>query len=175
MRDLVLASPVFWVVQPLYLFVGTLAAIAVYFTAHKVESRYRTLLWLDTIGMAAYTVMGAAKGLALGFGPSVAIVTGIFTATFGGILRDMVVGTVRADAPRNLCHGSRRRGLPLCGAGISRHQSRDFGGCSRFCRFFVRGGALYFGWTLPVYKASPAALKKNSSATRSSGQNNRFR
>ncbi len=87
-----LGAPVFWVVEPAYLLAGTLAAIVVYFTAHMVESRYRVLLWLDAIGMAAYTVLGAAKGLALGFGPSVAIVTGISTATLGGILRDMVAG-----------------------------------------------------------------------------------
>ncbi len=66
-RDLVLGAPVFWVVEPTYLLAGTLAAIFVYFTAHMVESRYRVLLWLDAIGMAAYTVIGAAKGLALGF------------------------------------------------------------------------------------------------------------
>ncbi len=62
MRDLVLASPVFWVVQPLYLFVGTLAAIAVYFTAHKVESRYRTLLWLDAIGHGRLHGHGRRQG-----------------------------------------------------------------------------------------------------------------
>lgn len=67
LRDLVLGAPVFWVVEPTYLLAGTLAAIFVYFTAHMVESRYRVLLWLDAIGMAAYTVLGAAKGLALGF------------------------------------------------------------------------------------------------------------
>ncbi len=77
MRDLVLGAPVFWVVEPFYLLAGTSAAIIVYFTAHLVESRYRLLLWFDAIGLSAYTVVGAAKGLALGFGPSVAIVTGI--------------------------------------------------------------------------------------------------
>ncbi len=161
MRDLVLASPVFWVVQPLYLFVGTLAAIAVYFTAHKVESRYRTLLWLDAIGMAAYTVMGAAKGLALGFGPSFAIVTGIFTATFGGILRDMVVGEPSVLMRRKIYVTAAVAGACLYVVleylGINPVISA---GAAAFAAFFVRGGALYFGWTLPVYKSKPGRTEE---------------
>lgn len=44
LRDLMLSTPVFWVQEPIYLLAGTLAAFAVYFTAHRVESRYRVLL-----------------------------------------------------------------------------------------------------------------------------------
>ena len=68
LRDLILGqTPVFWVRQPDYLFVATVTAIIVYFTAHLVWSRYIWLLWLDAIGPSAYCVIGAAKGLALGF------------------------------------------------------------------------------------------------------------
>lgn len=122
LRDLVLGdSPVFWVKEPSYLLASTLAAVLVYFTAHLVESRYRALLWLDAIGMAAYTVMGAAKGLALGFGPAVAIVTGIFTATLGGILRDMVAGEPSVLMRREIYVTASLAGAwPLCGAGAFR-------------------------------------------------------
>lgn len=54
--------PVFWVGAPGYLVVCTLAALAVYFTAPLIESRYRLLLWLDAVGsLSAYCVLGAAK------------------------------------------------------------------------------------------------------------------
>ncbi len=161
MRDLVLGSPVFWVVEPIYLLAGTLAAIIVYFTAHRVESRYRTLLWLDAVGMAAYTVMGASKGLALGFGPSVAIVTGIFTATLGGILRDMVAGEPSVLMRREIYVTAALSGACLYvlleRLGINPVVSA---GAAALTAFFVRGGALYFGWNLPVYKSRPGRTEE---------------
>ena len=90
-RDLVLGNtPVNWVREPIYLLIGTSAAILVYFTAYRVESRYRILLWLDAVGMAMFCVMGAEKALQLGFNAWVAIVSGVFTATLGGVMRDMM-------------------------------------------------------------------------------------
>ena len=56
----------------------------------SVESRYKLLLWLDAIGLAAFSVMGAAKGLVVTGSAPVAIITGMLTATFGGILRDIL-------------------------------------------------------------------------------------
>ncbi|TIM61757.1 MAG: trimeric intracellular cation channel family protein, partial [Mesorhizobium sp.] len=64
----------------------------VFFGAHRLESRWKLLLWLDAVGLAAFSVMGAAKGLAITGSPVVSVVTGVLTATFGGILRDLLAG-----------------------------------------------------------------------------------
>jgi uncharacterized membrane protein YeiH len=61
-RDLILAVPVFWVANPDYVLICSVVAVIVYFTAHRVESRYKLLLWLDAIGLAAFSAMGAYKG-----------------------------------------------------------------------------------------------------------------
>ena len=61
-RDLILGVPVFWVANPDYCSICAVVAVVVYFTAHRLESRYKLLLWLDAIGLAAFAVMGAAKG-----------------------------------------------------------------------------------------------------------------
>ena len=64
-RDLVLGNiPVFWVVNPTYILVCAAIGAVVFFTSHLVESRYRLLIWLDAVGLSAYCVMGAAKGMA---------------------------------------------------------------------------------------------------------------
>src|SRR5262245_37380438 len=90
-RDIVLGRvPVFWVLNPTYIVICCTMGVAVFFTAHLFESRYRLLIWLDAIGLAAYCVMGAAKGIAATGSPTIAIVTGTLTATFGGILRDLL-------------------------------------------------------------------------------------
>ena len=105
-RDLILNVPVFWVGNRDYVLICAVAAVLVFFTAHRVESRYKLLLWLDAIGLAAFSVMGAAKGLAITGSPVVSIITGVLTATFGGILRDLLAGRAFGAAEaRNLRHG----------------------------------------------------------------------
>ena len=91
-RDLILNVPVFWVGNRDYVLICAVVAVVVFFTAHRVESRYKLLLWLDAIGLAAFSVMGAAKGLAITGSPAVSVITGMLTATFGGILRDLLAG-----------------------------------------------------------------------------------
>ena len=63
-RDLVLGHvPVTWVRNPEYLLICAATAVLLYFTAHMMESRYRILLWLDAVGLAAFCAMGMLGGL----------------------------------------------------------------------------------------------------------------
>ena len=156
LRDLVLGAPVFWVVNPAYVVVCAAVAIIVYFSAHLVESRYKLLLWLDAIGLSAYCVMGAAKGLAATGSPIVAVVTGTMTGTFGGILRDLVAGE-----PSVLLRPEIYITAALTGATV--FTLADLSGApvlpaaaiACLAAFAVRGGALKFGWTFPRYKPRP--------------------
>lgn len=156
-RDVVLgATPVFWVLKPTYLIVCATIAVIVYFTAHLVESRYRLLVWLDAVGLAAYCVMGAAKGLAASGSLTVAMVTGMLTATFGGILRDILAGE-----PSVLIRPEIYVTAALVGSGVyvaavtlglPPIAASALGVAAAFA---VRGGALWFGWTFPPYRARP--------------------
>lgn len=155
LRDVILGqTPVFWVVEPAYLIVASATAIIVYFTAHLVWSRYLWLLWLDAIGLGAYSVIGAAKGLALGFSPPIAVVTGVITATFGGILRDIVTGEPSVLMRREIYVTAALLGASvytlLHGLGFAELLSTLLAAASAF---LLRGGALHYGWTFPVYRA----------------------
>ncbi|OCO98696.1 MULTISPECIES: trimeric intracellular cation channel family protein [unclassified Ensifer] len=157
MRDVVLgATPVFWVTNPTYLLVCATVALILFFTAHLFDSRYRVLVWLDAIGLSAYSVMGAAKGFAATGSATVALVTGMLTATFGGVLRDMLAGE-----PSVLLRPEVYVTAALIGAGafvlatiggLPLAAASTLGVISAFA---VRGGALKFGWTLPTGKALP--------------------
>lgn len=155
-RDLILGVPVFWVGNHAYVLVCAVAGIAVYFGAHRLESRYRLLLWLDALGMAAYSVVGAAKGLAVTGSPVVAMVTGMLTATFGGILRDLLAGE-----PSVLLRPEIYVTAALAGAAT--YVAVDLSGmplvisatAAFLVAFVVRGGALRFGWSIPVYRGRP--------------------
>lgn len=156
-RDLVLGrGPVFWVTSPTFVIVCGAVAVFVFFTAHLFESRYRLLLWLDAVGLAAYCVMGAAKGLAATGSAVVAIVTGVMTATFGGILRDVISGepsvllkpeiyVTAALLGASVFTGAHFAGLPLWMAAAA----------GTAAAFALRGGALIFGWRIPSYRPRP--------------------
>jgi len=153
-RDIVLgASPVFWVQNPTYVLVCVVAAIAVYFTAHWFWSRYLVLIWLDAVGLAAYSVMGAAKGLAATGSPTVAVIMGTLTAAFGGILRDLL-----AHEPSVLLRPEIYVTAALVGAATFTVLSQAGLGLPAAsivgfaAAFIVRGGAIRFGWTVPTYK-----------------------
>ncbi len=155
-RDLILNVPVFWVVNRDYVLICAVVAVVVFFAAHRVESRYKLLLWLDAIGVAAFSVMGAAKGFVATGSPTVAITTGVLTASFGGILRDLL-----ANEPSVLLRPEIYITAALIGAaaftaatvaGVPLPAASAIGAGAAFA---VRGGALLFAWRFPVYKPRP--------------------
>ena len=157
LRDLVLGSlPVFWVANSAYILVTAAVAVLVFLSAHKVESRYRLLLWLDAAGLAAYSVMGAAKGLEATGSTVIAIVTGMMTATFGGVLRDLLAGEPSVLMRPEIY-------VTAAMAGAATFTLADLAGLQTViaacigiaAAFAVRGGALQFGWTFPPYKSRP--------------------
>ena len=156
LRDVILNLPVFWVSNSGYVLICAAVAVLVFFFAHRVDSRWKWLLWLDAIGLAAFSVMGAAKGLAITGSPVVAVIMGVLTATFGGILRDLLAGE-----PSVLLRPEIYVSAALAGAGL--YTLGDLAGLPPLASdlagfvaaFLVRGGALKFGWTFPSYKSRP--------------------
>ena len=91
LRDLLIGAPVFWIQRPGYLMVCLAAAIIVW-SLGKRGWRFRALLWLDALGLAAYAVVGTAKALSLGVHPVSSVVMGVLTTAFGGVIRDVLAG-----------------------------------------------------------------------------------
>ncbi len=92
-RDLLLdLSPVFWVREPVYLQICMLTSILTYFIAHYISTYRRVLVWADAMGLAVFTVVGTQIALNAGSSAEVAILMGMMTATFGGIIRDVLSG-----------------------------------------------------------------------------------
>lgn len=150
LRDVLLGTTVFWIANSAYLVVPAVVGAATYFTAHWWHSRYRALLWADAIGLAAYSVMGAGKALALGTPPLAAIVMGIMTATFGGVLRDVLAGEPSVMLKREIYVTAALVGAAvftlLAEIGIAFWFAAIF---ATFCAFALRAGALWRGWAWP--------------------------
>lgn len=157
LRDLLLGVDVFWIKEHAYILVCALSAGAVYFIAHHLESRYRLLLWLDALGLAAYGIYGAHKGLMVTGSPIIAVVTAMLTGAFGGILRDVVAGE-----PSMLLRKDLYISAVLIGASafvvaqtlldVPQMTSLIIGVVVTFA---IRAGSLIFGWTLPSYQSRP--------------------
>jgi uncharacterized membrane protein YeiH len=155
-RDLLLGVPVFWVQQPLYVAICIAVSAIVFFTAHIPESRYRVLMWLDAVGLSFFCVVGAAKGLDAGAGAFIAVVMAVITASFGGIIRDIMGGespfllrkeiyVTAALAGAVVFVGGRAPGIPDTVGAVA-----GFAAC-----MIIRGLGLRYAWSLPTYKARP--------------------
>ncbi len=95
LRDVLLGlTPVFWVREPLNITIVIAAAILTYCLLTQIRQRDRWILWMDAIGLAVFAVLGAQAALLHGAPPVVAIVMGVMTATFGGLMRDVLCAEV---------------------------------------------------------------------------------
>ena len=155
-RDLVLGVPVFWVGQPAYILACAATTVVIYFTAHLLESRYRWLLWFDAIGLSAYCVIGADKGLAVTGSATIAVVMGMLTGTFGGILRDVLANEPSVLLRRDIYVTAALLGsLAFVGAETAGLGQIGAAGLGFLVACATRGSALAFGWTLPTYRSRP--------------------
>jgi len=154
--DLILDVPVFWAAEPAYLATCLAVSLLVFFTAHIPQSRYTLLLWFDAAGLALFAVAGAEKALGVGADPLVAVFLGVATATFGGILRDVIGGEPSIALRREIYVTAAVLAagvfVGLAAAGAPREVAI---GAGLAAGFGLRGAALAFGWSLPRYRPRP--------------------
>jgi uncharacterized membrane protein YeiH len=95
LRDLLLGiSPVSWVHNPMAVYICIGASALTYFTVDLYRKRDAWILWTDAIGLAVFAVMGAQAAMAHEVPPMIAVVMGVMTATFGGLMRDVLCAEV---------------------------------------------------------------------------------
>jgi uncharacterized membrane protein YeiH len=157
-RDVLLdRNPIFWIANPTYLGVAAGTALVVFFTAHLLESRYRTLIWLDSFALAVAVAAGVGVAITQDQQPVIVILMGMITGCMGGLMRDVVVGQV----PLVLKRGELYATAAFAGAAsatIGRALDLDVSLCLIACAcitWILRAGSLFLGWHLPVYKSTP--------------------
>lgn len=151
-RDLLIGAPVFWIGQEWFVAVCLLATIAVWFLR---TDRWpgKPLRWLDAVGLSAYCAFGALKALSFGLSPVPALLMGVITATFGGVIRDIVAGQPSILLQREIYVTA-----AIAGAGVTVLLSVSFGlngwiagGAGAAIAFAIRAGAIARGWRLPIH------------------------
>ncbi|MGU9979935.1 trimeric intracellular cation channel family protein [Phreatobacter sp. HK31-P] len=154
LRDVLLgARPVPWILDPTVVIICAVVALAAFFTAHHFEreGRARTILWADAMGLALFTVTGTAKALEAGAPAISAVLLGVVTATFGGIIRDILAGDVPLALRRDVYVTASLAGA-IAFVLANRFLSPAFDDLLGFAVVFtIRGLAIARSWSLPQY------------------------
>ncbi len=92
-RDMLLGrTPVFWVVDPGLTIVTFLVGALSFYRLDRISNRLLTVA--DAIGLGIFSILGATYTLRLELSPIVAVVMGVVTGIFGGVLRDLLCNRI---------------------------------------------------------------------------------
>jgi len=152
LRDLLLGStPVYWVRAPEYLGVALAGAAIGYFASALILGSRRTLLiWADAAGLAVFAVLGAQAGLDAGAHPAIAVLMGVMSAAFGGLVRDIVVNEVPLVLREEIYALAACVGAGVYLLGVTLGVGTDVAAVgATLIGFSVRACAIVFGWSLP--------------------------
>jgi len=91
LRDLLIGStPVGWMQNTVYLYIVLGAVVFAYLFRPHFRRLRRSMFLFDTIGIALYTILGLQKSLDFGLEPIMSVMMGVVSATFGGVIRDVL-------------------------------------------------------------------------------------
>jgi uncharacterized membrane protein YeiH len=95
LRDILInAHPINWIGELNYLYTIFSAVIFTFLFKSKIAYLSKTLFLFDTIGISVFTLLGLQKGLSYELHPLVALIMGMISAVFGGVLRDVLTAKV---------------------------------------------------------------------------------
>jgi uncharacterized membrane protein YeiH len=153
-RDLLLGiDPILWVGQPSYIVVCLAVSATMFFAAPRVARGERILLWADALGLATFCVLGTQRALLHGAAPLIAVVMGVITATFGGMMRDVLCAQVPLIMRKEIYATAAVIGAIIFVGARHLGWSQDVAAGIGFAvALFVRGAAITFGWSLPSHR-----------------------
>lgn len=91
-RDVLLGEfPVWWIRDTSAVAICFAGAVAAMIAQPFFTSRLKALIWADALGLAAFAILGTQAALGAGAPAVIAIFLGAVSATFGGLIRDVLL------------------------------------------------------------------------------------
>ncbi len=155
LRDIILGDlPVYWVAAPEYLIIALVGGVAGYYGSELVRgeegARLRALIWADAGGLGVFCVLGAQAGLAAGVHWSIALVTGVMSAAFGGLVRDIIVNDVPLVLRADVYALAALFGASVYVASVMLGAPESWAAPgAALAAFALRGCAIIWKWSLP--------------------------
>ncbi|MDC1237506.1 trimeric intracellular cation channel family protein [uncultured Polaribacter sp.] len=95
LRDVLInAHPINWIGDLNYLYIIFSAVLFTFLFKSKIAHLSKTMFLFDTIGISVFTLLGLQKGLSYDLHPIIAIIMGMISAVFGGVLRDVLTAKI---------------------------------------------------------------------------------
>lgn len=95
LRDLLIGNtPVTWTTTPVYMYVILGSVFFAILFQSRLEYLRTSLFLFDTLGIGLYTMVGIEKGVEAGLEPLICVTLGTITASFGGVLRDILCNDI---------------------------------------------------------------------------------
>ena len=95
LRDLLIGDlPVAWLTNEIITIVIFVAAIGTMLFDNIIKKFNRTLFLFDALGLGLFTLVGIEKGIQLDLSVGICVALGTITASFGGVLRDVLLNQV---------------------------------------------------------------------------------
>ncbi|CAL2063907.1 trimeric intracellular cation channel family protein [Tenacibaculum sp. 190524A05c] len=91
LRDILIdAHPINWIGDLNYIYTILSAVVFTFLFKSKIAPLRKTFFLFDTIGISVFTLLGLQKGLTFNLPAIVAIIMGMVSAVFGGVIRDVL-------------------------------------------------------------------------------------
>jgi uncharacterized membrane protein YeiH len=158
LRDVLLdRRPFFWVEHAgwLWLLLALCVAAMLFLRDRHFALTERAMQWPDALGLGLFTATGTQIALGASMPPIVAVLMGMMTAVFGGVLRDIVCNEI----PRAFSDHQPYAICSFAGAwvivGVDALQAPDWAGLTAgsAVAILLRLGALRTGWKLPAWRS----------------------
>ena len=97
LRDVLLdRRPFFWVEHSWYVWavLGLCLATGAWLRSHHMAPTQQAMQWPDALGLGLFAASGTQIALSANMPPLIAVLMGVITAVFGGVLRDIVCNEI---------------------------------------------------------------------------------
>jgi len=95
LRDVLIGrAPAGWMLDLTYVYIIVSGFITTIILKRRLEKLRISLFLFDTIGLGIFTIIGIEKGIDVGLHPIICIALGTMTASFGGVIRDILCNEI---------------------------------------------------------------------------------
>jgi uncharacterized membrane protein YeiH len=157
LRDVLLdRRPFFWFENDIWVWIIIVICLGslMFMRSRHLEPTERAMQWPDAIGLGAFTAGGTQLALSAGVPAVISVIMGVLTATFGGVLRDIVVNEIPKAFSDHIPYAviAFTGGWVVVGLGALNVEAFIAVAVGAVFTIALRVAALLFGWRLPTWR-----------------------
>lgn len=95
LRDILIGrEPVMWMHDTYYVYTILITVVLAIIFRNQLKYLSKSMFLFDTIGLGIFTITGTQIGVESNFNPIISIALGTMTASFGGVIRDILCNQI---------------------------------------------------------------------------------